>query len=130
MEMGIDTGLSYNVDLVLGDYAYSGSATRNLLLVLGIYNEVQSTIIAYDRRYTERHRHTTENCSVNCQEAIFQSLLEISALESVLFRDDVVQMVACVQGNFVSSMAVVDTKIGDSEIGIGWLQFFVGLERL
>ncbi len=46
------------------------------------------------------------------QETVLQSLLVIARLECLLLRDDIVEMFAGKEGNFVAAMAIEDSKKG------------------
>ena len=70
---------------------------------------------------------TTENGSVNCEEAVLQSLLKVSTLECLLFGDDIVKVVASVQSDLVTSVAIIDTEIADALVRAGRLQLFITL---
>jgi hypothetical protein len=61
---------------------------------------------------------TTQNGPVNGQEAVLETLLQVSLLEGLLLGDDAVQVLARVYGYLVAAVSVVDTKVREPLVGI------------
>jgi hypothetical protein len=71
-----------------------------------------------------RHRLTTQYRPVGGQETVLKSLLDVALLERLLFRHDLVQLLASVQGYLVTAVSVVYTEEGESLVGRGGLAVF------
>lgn len=56
---------------------------------------------------------TTEYCAVGREEAVLKSLLVFASLECLLARDDVVDVLASVEGHLVAAVAVKDAEEGE-----------------
>lgn len=57
--------------------------------------------------------HTTEYCAVGREEAVLKGLLVFASLECLLARDDVVDVLAGVEGNLVTAVAIEDAEEGE-----------------
>jgi hypothetical protein len=55
-------------------------------------------------------QHTTEDGSVDGEEAILEGLLKVLVLERLLLGNDLVKMLASVEGDLVAAMSVVHAK--------------------
>jgi hypothetical protein len=65
--------------------------------------------------------HTAEDSPVSCEETVLESLFYVALGEGILFRYNLVQVLASVDGYLVTAMAVVDTKEGQSLVGLSGL---------
>lgn len=74
--------------------------------------------------------HTREDGTVDGQKAILERLLEVLVLERLLLRNDLVQVLAGVDGHLVASVSVVHAEEGYAHVRGGGLELFVALERL
>lgn len=69
--------------------------------------------------------HTTEDSSIRSQEAVFQCLLEVACLPRLLLCDYLMQILSGVNGNFVTTVAVVDSKVAQSLVDSSGLSVIV-----
>ena len=74
--------------------------------------------------------HTGEDGAVDGQKAVLERLLKVLVLERLLLRDDLVQVLAGVDGHLVASVSVVHAEEGYAHVRGGGLELFVALERL
>lgn len=72
-------------------------------------------------------RLTTQNLAICCQEAILQSLLDVSLFECFLLCDNLVQLLASIQRHLVTTVSVVHAEEGQSLVG-GCALGVVGIE--
>lgn len=60
-----------------------------------------------------RSRRTVEYCAVGGEEAVLERLLVVARLERILLCDDVVDVLACEEGNLVATMTIEDAEEGE-----------------
>jgi hypothetical protein len=82
--------MTHDVELVVGDQADAGGATRDLFFVLGI----------------------VENCMVGGKETVLEALGVVASLEGLLVHYDVVDVLAGKEGNLVAAVSVKDAEKG------------------
>lgn len=75
-------------------------------------------------------KQTVEDGPVDGQKAVLEGLLEVAALEGVLFCNDIVQVLSGVQSDLVSSVSVIYTKVTYAQVQTGGLGLLVALEWL
>ena len=73
---------------------------------------------------------TGEDGAVDGQKAVLERLLEVLVLERLLLRNDLVQVLAGVDGHLVASVSVVHAEEGYAHVRGGGLELLVALERL
>jgi len=73
---------------------------------------------------------TRENGTVDGQEAVLKRLLEVLVFKCLLLRNDLVQVLAGVDGHLVASVSVVNAEEGYAHVRGGGLKLLVALERL
>lgn len=73
---------------------------------------------------------TREDGAVDGQKAVLERLLEVLVLERLLLRNDLVQVLAGVDGHLVASVSVVHAEEGYAHVRGGGLELLVALERL
>lgn len=70
---------------------------------------------------------TTQNLAICCQEAVLQSLFDVSLFECFLLCDNLVQLLTSIQRHLVATVSVVHTEEGQSLVG-GRALGVVGIE--
>lgn len=60
-----------------------------------------------------RSRRTVEYCAVGGEEAVLERLLIVACLERILLCDDVVDVLACKEGDLVAAVTVEDAEEGE-----------------
>lgn len=110
-------GDTNNVDFVVCEETDTGCAARNLLLVFGICSkESKKHLSAHVRPYWERRSQgsrTVEYCAVGGKEAVLERLLIVARLERILLCDDLVDVLACEEGDLVATVTVEDAEKGE-----------------
>jgi hypothetical protein len=74
--------------------------------------------------------HTREDGTVDGQKAVLERLLEVLVLERLLLCNDLVQVLAGVDGHLVASVSIVYAEEGYAHVRGGGLELLVALERL
>lgn len=77
----------------------------------------------------ERGRErTTQDGAVSREEAVLEGLLDVALLEGLLLCDNLVQVLAGVDGHLVAAVAVVDAEESQALVSFAGLAFDVGLQ--
>jgi len=106
---------TYHVDLILCAYRDSCCTSGDFLLVSWICCVALSASCTIHQDLSVRAR-TTEYGSVYCQKAILKGLLKLASLERFLLRDNLVEVLASIDSDLVTSVAVIDTEETDPNV--------------
>lgn len=94
---GSKEGRTDNVDLLAGNQADTGGATRNLFLIFGVWSRksVKGLVREPEQQRAGHVRaHTVEDGTVGCEESVLKALCVVASLEGILLKDDVVDVLA------------------------------------